>query len=146
MRFSSIEGFPSWAGKGNPAMLESISMVRLSAISILLGTLIHLFRFGYSTNLWPFLILTCLMFVLLAYGDNFGFFDKSTGWFRGMYVDEPTPPVVLKAILFVTLVGFCIVFAIRSEGLRRAKVFSERQPKATLARLAESAANIPLPR
>ena len=94
-------------------------MVRCSIISILLSSIVHLLRFGHSSSLWYFLIISFLILLLLIYGDDFGFFENSTGWLRGVYVDEPTPPIILKTLLFLTLLGFCIVFAFKRDLSRK---------------------------
>jgi hypothetical protein len=110
-------------------VVELRSMVRFSVLSVLVAGLVHLFRFGCSSNFWIFLILTTALVLLLAYGDNFAFFDNSTGWIKGTYVDEPTPPIVLKVLLFLSILGFCLVFALSREGLKRQRLSTGAQQK-----------------
>jgi hypothetical protein len=85
-------------------------MVRVSVLSVLSAGVALLVR-GGTAKAWYLLLLACFMTLALSHGDHIGFFDKSTGWIRGMYVDEPTSPAILKAIWFLTLLALCFVIA-----------------------------------
>ena len=106
-------------------------MLRFSLFAIPLALSVHLFRFGYSTQIWTFLLFTGVAFLSIVFGDEIGSY---TGRVRGGYIDTPTPGIVVRIIGFLLLLAFCILFAMRGDALEGRRRYSEGDKPDSLVR------------